>query len=464
MHECDRRTMRARATEAVTRIRIRRASIDRHTLIEFLGMAIFFAPAGAVVAGLVITQRLGMLSFESIPSYALVTLLMGLLFLIVAAVVVIFFIVVIPYIIYAAIEEFLWPRAIAAVALLGLAWLIARALPSAFRSRSLRRQAEEILVREGELPADWVEGDLHRRVRDRLASQDEDLCVTEEGGLAPRVDTTPPESCPRCAAPLSIPGVGLRRCEYCGFERYDDLPDPGMALRTAREIFLAAKEEGTSGGEAAPDARPAPPPSPGILLPVRRRELWRVLVESLGGKMRRRRRRVLVYVGVLVAIGVLMDVAVAIYGDAVSHLAALPFGVAGVVAFVCAFEVPLLTLQYYDLRFSQFQRGAREYDTALLGEIVRAVAYKGRATKEEIATHLGIRRRDLEEVLASVTRYGGAPVYHDRVHDQLIGLQAFHAGSNRCLACGGVLEVERRGRIKCGHCGSEALSLMATAA
>lgn len=413
-------TRRARAREALTRIRLRRA-VERQRLVrDLLGGALLILPGVVVLGGHAALGALGV-DLGSTTSFTLGSTFLPLVF--------------------AAILGGLGAELLALLALcsaVSLApWWLYKGW-RAWRAARVRREAERLLEETGEVPAAWSANDREREAAlDALAAGDEGLVRTRGGGLRP-LDEGPPESCPDCGAPLVVPGEGLRRCEHCDFERYDELPGTPVAVARARNVLVGMGQDG--GALATPAER------------------WATFLGSFHAKehLARRRRVVAVY-GVGVGVGVVWDLVhhgLGLQGPMPGILIGLVL--VGVELFL-AYELIRAVWEYYDLRFRQFSPGSAAYDAALFTELIRAVALKGRARLDDVAAHLGVSRAHLEQVIASLSLLGLAPLYRDRRDDTLISLHAREVGDNNCPVCGGDLEIAPNVRVVCGHCGSEAL-------
>ncbi len=410
------RTERARAREALTRIRIRRR-LERRTRVRDLSLLV--VPPTILVALTLLGAEVWREHGLAADSFTLWSVLLP---VIVAAV-------------WAAMGLG-GGLAIGGGILVSLAPLWLYRAWRGLRLRRRRDEAEGILSRDGCVPSAWARsGRNHRAAVKLLSAADEALVVTRDGSLRPSLEG-PPESCPRCGADLSSVGEGLRRCMYCSFERYEELTACPASLTRARAAVAGARD--------------------GIPL-MTHRQRWRAFLGGReGARHRRRRRRILIEFGVAFAFGGLLDL-LDRFG-VTGRVTIAPMGVWVCLVLVGTAELSYGFWEYFDLRFRRFARSSLGYETSLYHALIRALALKGRARIDEVALHLGITRAHLEQVLVGLSRWGRAPLYRDRQRDELLSLHARDAGDNECPTCGGQLELRAKARVSCMHCGTEALA------
>ncbi len=282
-----------------------------------------------------------------------------------------------------------------------------------------------------------IHGELHasdtvsKRALAKLADQDRDLEFDAKTGRLTPITATQPESCPTCRADLEHPAPGIRRCDYCDFERFDDLTGISEDLLGARRrIGAVAEGESFTGSRA---------------------ELWQRFkekhsIEETG-----------MFLGMMV--GALVFGGLGEVGGASNVNALLVAGRIGAffIGFGGGLMLPVALYRLYKRRFREFQPGVRAYDCALAADMISTLAQQGRMPAEDLAKHLGISRTHLGAVLGMLASGGHPPLYHDVARDTLISLHAVAIDNAPCPACGGSLEVGAMAHIECAHCGARSL-------
>jgi len=297
--------------------------------------------------------------------------------------------------------------------------------------RWARRRAEAQLLAEEEVPAAWVARRRWRRAAlARLASEDDEL-VREGDGLMVRA--APPRlRCGGCGAWLRAVGRGLRRCEHCGRERYEELPRMSAGLEAARLRV---------GSAAAARSRQA------MFVEAFLREA------NDGFGWFRWGGRIAAWVFGAAALADVVWLATGKAMNAVTILALVAV-VLGMLP-ICGswarglFEVTVAALSV--------RPGLRAYDDAMAGEVVRVVLGQGRIGLAELAAHLEVPAELLRSQVARLEAYGRLPLFRDRAGDTLMALQVAGGATNECPACGGRLAAVAGGRQRCEHCGGLSL-------
>ena len=308
-----------------------------------------------------------------------------------------------------------------------LPWYVVRGVKALRRAR-WRRDAEALLDRDGVVPITWTAG-VDGRVEVLIELMRAKVGLT----YADRALRAPPRAagdrCAHCGGDCAAVGEGVWRCRHCAREAFAPLP-AAVELAAAR---------------AALDAVAA-----GDVLPLSRRELWRVFRERHGDDYRGARRIVAWIGGAYLACALVSELGWRLH---VRWLEYVPLSGIVLLALPLFYLLSVAVHAWFQLRFVQFGPGVASYDRALLGEVLTAVALQGRIGRAQLAAHLGISVDHLAGVLARFERLGGAPVLIDRERGELVSLVAVDIGARACPACGGALEPGRGTAIVCAHCG-----------
>lgn len=297
-----------------------------------------------------------------------------------------------------------------------------------------RRQAERLLETTGEVPATWVGRSRARReVLEALDREDPALRL-EAGRLTVRESLAPPVGCTQCGAVLRAVGRGLRRCDHCNSERYDELEGASAALARARTALPAgALEQATS----------------------RAGVFWRALRSRLGDA-RVNARRTAWLLGAQVSLALAADVVHRALGRSFRPLELTLGSVAALLGLPLVVFAGMLLLEWADA-VGEIVGGWLELDSVLHGELVRLLFQHGKVTEEELAGLLGVGVTLLRQWLAGLESAGQLPVYRDRERRTLFALAVEGALGSRCPACGGETSPAPRGLRRCTHCGAEAM-------
>jgi hypothetical protein len=297
-----------------------------------------------------------------------------------------------------------------------------------------RRQAEQLLETTGEVAASWAGRSRARReVLEALRREDEALRL-EAGRLTVRESLAPSVGCSTCGAVLRAVGQGLRRCDHCRTERYDELEGAGAALERARS--------GLPGGVVAAARSRA-----GIF--------WRALWSRLG-EARSLSRKTAYLLGAQVSLALAADGVHRVLGRPFRPLELTLGSVAALLGLPLVVLAGMLLLQWAEA-LAETVGGWLELDSVLHGELVRLLFQHGKLPEAELAGLLGVGEALLRQWLAGLEAAGQLPVYRDRERRTLFALAVEGAAESRCPACGGETSPAPRGLKRCTHCGAEAM-------
>jgi hypothetical protein len=312
--------------------------------------------------------------------------------------------------------------------------VVALVFPADLLKPYWRLQAERLLETTGEVPATWV-GRSHARREVLKALDREDGALLLKGNrLTVRESLLPPLGCATCGAVLRAVGEGLRRCDHCSAERYDELEGAGDALEKARSglpggVVAAARSRAGIFGQA----------------------LWSRL-----GEARSLARKAACLLGAQVSLALAADGVHRVLGRSFRPLELTLGSVAALLGLPLVVLAGMLLLQWAEA-LSEVVAGWLELDSVLHGELVRLLFQRGKLAEAELAGLLGVGEGLLRQWLAGLEAAGQLPVYRDKERRTLFALAVEGAAESRCPACGGETSPAPRGLRRCTHCGAEAM-------
>ncbi len=297
-----------------------------------------------------------------------------------------------------------------------------------------RRQAERLLETTGEVPATWAGRSRARREVLEALDREDGALRLEAGRLTVHASLAPPVGCTQCGAVLRAVGKGLRRCDHCNAERFDELDGASTALANAHNALPAGALEQAKSRVGV---------------------FWRALKRRLRDA-RGTARKTAWLLGAQVSLALAADLVHRALGRSFRPLELTLGSVAALLGLPLVVLAGMLLLEWADA-LGDVVGGWLELDSVLHGELVRLLFLHGKLTEVELAGLLGVGEGLLRQWLAGLESAGLLPVYRDKEGRTLFALAVEGALESRCPACGGQTSPAARGLRRCTHCGAEAM-------